>query len=378
MKEIGIYVHIPFCVKKCEYCDFVSYANKEEAVPAYIESLKKEIKTTKKEVKEEYVVKTIYIGGGTPSFIAPRYMKDILDHIRKSWKVSNKCEITIEVNPGTVDEDKLKEYYDFGINRISIGMQAVDNDILKIIGRIHTYEEFLECYKFAQKAGFKNINVDVMIGLPTQRVNGVEEATDKLLKLEPNHISIYSLILEEDTNLEKRVKNQEIFLVNEDEEREMYWIAKRKLEDAGYIHYEISNFAKKGYESAHNLDCWNQHEYIGFGVAAHSYLNKKRYSNTKDLKKYIAKAKENVFEKEIHEIQTEEAEQKEYMMLGLRKISGVKISEFKNKFIENPLYIFRNELHKLAVEDLIEIDEDDIRLTDKGLDLANQVWEEFL
>lgn len=377
MKELGIYIHIPFCMHKCEYCDFVSFENKENSIEEYVESLNKEIIFNIKSIKE-YIIKTIYIGGGTPSFINPIHIKNILNTIKEQLELSKDCEITIEVNPGTVIEEKLKVYSDIGISRLSIGMQAVDNNILKVLGRIHTYEEFLDTYNLAKKVGFTNINIDVMLGLPIQTIEDVEKTVNEVIKLKPKHISMYSLILEEGTKLEKRINSKEIFLPNEELERKMYWLAKKKLEGNGYIHYEISNFSKKGYESSHNLDCWNQKEYIGFGVAAHSYFNDKRYSNTNNLKTYIEKAKENIFESEIHEVQTKETKAKEFMLLALRKIEGVKISDFKNKFIDNPVYLYRNELYKLTEQGLITVEENNIRLTDKGLDLANQVWEEFV
>jgi len=264
-------------------------------------------------------------------------------------------------------------YHKSGINRISIGMQSANNKELKLIGRIHTYEKFLETYNLTLGVGFNNVNIDVMIGLPKQAVSAVDDTIDKIIELAPKHVSVYSLILEENTKLYNSVGAHDCALPDDDDERKMYWSAKRKLEEAGYVHYEISNFAQKGYESKHNLDCWNQKEYIGFGLAAHSYINNTRYSNTVDLNKYINK---NIHT--IHEIQTKEDKMREYMLLGLRKIKGVKISEFKNKFIDNPVYLYRRELSKLSDEELIEIDIDNIKLTNKGIDLANQVWMEFV
>lgn len=212
-----------------------------------------------------------------------------------------------------------------------------------------------------------------MLALPNQEIQDLEETLEKVMKLNPEHISVYSLILEEKTKLYELVNSRKVEMLDEEIERKMYWHVKEKLEQSGYKHYEISNFAKKGYESKHNLNCWSQKEYLGFGANAHSYYNKKRYSNTVNLEEYI----QNVNDKTVHETQNKEAEQKEYMMLGLRKIEGISISNFKNKFIQNPLYIFRKELDKLVKEELIEIDDDHIKLTNKGLDLANQVWLEF-
>lgn len=380
MKELGIYIHIPFCVRKCYYCDFISYTNKEESVKEYIECLKKEIDAYK---LEEYDVTTIYIGGGTPSFIDSNYIKAIINYLRD--KLHNNrtkwsdIEITIEVNPGTVNLEKLKQYREAGINRISIGLQSANDKILKEIGRIHIYQEFLNTYNMAMKVGFKNMNVDLMLGLPNQTIEDLKNTIEKIIELNPEHISIYSLILEKDTKMEKLVVEEKIKLPEEEIERQMYWYVKNKLELNGYSQYEISNFSKKGKESKHNLNCWNQNEYIGLGVAAHSYINNRRYSNTENLEKYIESIKKDeiVRDRIIHEIQNVEDAKREYMMLGFRKVDGVSINRFKEKYGENPIYIFRKELDKLVNEGLVEIDLDNIKLTNKGLDFANLVFEEF-
>ncbi len=372
MKEIGVYIHIPFCIKKCDYCDFISYSDKNNFIEPYIENLKKEITNTLK--KEKYGIKTIYIGGGTPSSIDSKYIVKILTTIQNSNVNFNPSEITIEVNPGTVTEQKLLDYKKAGITRLSIGLQETDNLLLKQIGRIHTYEQFIETYNLARKIGFKNINVDLMIGLPNQTIENIKKSLEKIIKLNPEHISVYSLILEEGTKLYEKYKEGKIELPSEELERNMYWYVKNTLENNDYIHYEISNFAKKGYESKHNLDCWNQKEYIGFGIAAHSYLNGVRYSNElNDAKDFL-----NSIKQVTNEVQTQEDMQKEYMLLGLRKIDGVSIQAFKNKFGENPIFLYRNELNKLVKQDLLIIDGDIIKLTNKGLDLANIVWEEFV
>lgn len=235
--------------------------------------------------------------------------------------------------------------------------------------------------KMQGKSGFDNINVDLMLGLPTQTLEELKESLAEVIALNPEHISLYSLILEEGTKLQKLVLNNELEMVSEDLERKMYWETKQILEKGGYIHYEISNFAKKGIESKHNVACWNQEEYIGFGVAAHSYRNKKRFSNIDDLKKYMENIENKDFDKNVivHEkAQTFENQAKEYMMLGLRKIEGVSISEFEQKFQIHPLFYFRFEISKLEEEGLLEVDLDKIRLTKKGLDFANQVFEEFV
>lgn len=388
MKEVGIYVHIPFCKHKCYYCDFISFADKNSLIEEYIKWLKYEIKEVGQGNRLDYenklddlvLVKTIYIGGGTPSFIESKYITEILKTIKENFVVDEDAEITMEMNPGTVDENKLKDYYNCGINRLSIGLQETNNALLKEIGRIHTYEDFENTYSLARNVGFKNINVDLMLGLPNQNILDLENSINKIINLNPEHISVYSLILEENTVLKNKV-DQGILTLPEDEmERKMYYTVKNMLENNGYIHYEISNFAKKGFESKHNLDCWSQKEYMGFGAAAHSYTNNFRFSNIENIEEYINNFKNNKEEDNLifHEKQNRESKMKEYMMLGLRKIEGVNIQQFKNKFVENPIFIFRKEIEKLVNEELLEVDGNFIKLTKKGLDLANLVWEEFV
>ena len=387
-KNVGIYVHIPFCKQKCKYCDFKSYVGKENLVDNYIKWVKYEAKEVGEGNKLDYenklddlaIVTTIYIGGGTPSFIDSKYIVEIVNTIKEHYTLADNVEITIEVNPGTVTKKKLEDYKNVGINRISIGLQSTSNNLLKSIGRIHTYEEFENTFKLARKVGFSNINVDLMIGLANQSIDNVKESLEKIIEYNPEHISVYSLIVEEGTPLFEDIEKKKTTLPEEELEREMYWIVKNTLEENGYIHYEISNFAKPKFESKHNMSCWNQEEYIGIGVAAHSYTNNVRYSNVDSIEEYIDNFENNneVDNLIFHEKQNIDSKMKEYMMLGLRKIKGVEIGEFKNKFNENPIYLFRKELEKLVKEELIEIDGDYIKLTKKGLDLANLVFEEFV
>ena len=375
--ELGVYIHIPFCIKKCYYCDFVSYSNKFEMQEKYIKKLLKEIEDNENLLKTNEIT-TIYIGGGTPSSIKPELIKNVLDKIYEIANIKEKIEITIEVNPGTVTKNNLQMYKKCGINRVSIGLQSTSEELLKEIGRIHNYNQFLNTYNWAVEAGFRNINVDLMLGLPNQTISDLKDSLEKItsLKPEPNHISVYSLIVEDGTKIEEMISEGKLELPQEEEERNQYKYTKNYLELKGYKHYEISNFAKVGYESKHNTNCWEQKQYIGFGIAAHSYINKCRYSNTCDLTEYLNKESKDI--KEIHENQNIEDMKKEFMLLGLRKIDGVSILRFKEKFGENPIYLFRNELQKLVEEELIEIDLDNIKLTDKGLDFANLVWEEFV
>lgn len=374
-KELGIYIHIPFCKQKCYYCDFISFANKNEKQEQYIKAIKKEIDTYE---FEKYNVTTIYIGGGTPSYIESKYIVELIEKLKS--KLTNnetkfdKMEITIEVNPGTVTKQKLQDFKSCGINRLSIGLQTTNNNLLKQIGRIHTYEEFLETYNMAKEVRFENINVDLMLGLPNQTIKDLKDSLEKVIRLGATHISVYSLIVEEETVISKLLDEGKIELPSEETEREMYWYVKNTLELNGYKHYEISNFAKENKYSKHNMNCWKQEEYIGLGVAAHSYLNDTRFSNANNIEDYI----NNVENKEIEEIQTLGDKQNEFMLLGLRMLDGVDIASFKQKFGQNPIYLYRDRLNKLVEDGLVVIDLNHIKLTNKGLDLANLVFEEFI
>lgn len=387
MKEIGIYIHIPFCKRKCYYCDFVSYDNKEEKIEIYIDTVIQEIEDTALNFTKEHIVNTIYFGGGTPSFLESKYIKRILESIRKNFNILPEAEITLEVNPGTADEEKIKTYQMCGINRLSIGLQTSSDSLLLSIGRIHTYSEFLSVYNLARKVGFNNINVDLIFGLPNETLEDVKKDVENIIALNPEHISTYSLIVEDGTLLEKMLndnkskiinikdaKSKEFKLPDENIEREMYWYIKNTLEKNGYKQYEISNFSKTGYESRHNTNTWKQKEYLGFGASAHGYINKVRYSNKKILSEYIF----NFKNKNIEEKLDREGTLKEYMMLGLRMIDGISISEFEKNFSINPLLYFRFEISKLVEKELLEVDLDRIKLTKKGIDFANCVWREFI
>lgn len=378
MEELGIYIHIPFCKQKCFYCDFCSFANKNEMQGKYVETVINEIKNITH--KEKYTVTTIYLGGGTPSILNPDYIKSILQEIKSSFEILDDAEITIEINPGTVNEEKLKKYKEYGINRLSIGLQSANDKILKKIGRIHDYKQFEETFFYARKCGFKNINVDLMIGLPTQAVEDVKQTLEKIIQKNPEHMSVYSLIIEEGTIIEKLINENKLQLPDEETERIMYWTVVNELKENGYNQYEISNFSKKTYESKHNTNCWKQKQYIGLGTSAHSYLNKKRYSNTNNIEEYIKNIQENNISKNItiHEEQTEESTMNEYMLLGLRMIQGININEFKQKFKIDPTIKYKEILEKLQKENLIQITKTSIKLTKQGIDFGNIVWEEFI
>lgn len=378
MKEIGIYVHIPFCKSKCLYCDFTSYTDKNTEIRRYVDCLKREINYRS---KDEYLVKTIFFGGGTPSIIDGKYIVEILSEINNAYIVDKNAEITIEINPGTIDKHKLEKYKEAGINRISIGLQSSKKELLKEIGRIHTYEDFENTVELAKEVGFTNINVDLMIGIPNQTIYDVEDTLDKVLALDLTHISVYSLIYEDGTLMTKMVDEGKLLEVDEEIERYMYWYAKRRLEDNGFIHYEISNFAKPSYRCKHNLDCWNQKEYLGFGVAAASYIDNFRIKNTDSLEKYISNINSDKYYKNliIEEKQDIDEQMKEFVILRLRMTEGFKASDFTAKFNKDVYKVFESQMDKLLSDGLIIAEEFGyLKLTKKGLDLANIVWGEFI
>ncbi len=388
MKDIGVYVHIPFCEKKCYYCDFLSYSDKSYLVSEYIKWIKHEILSVAEVNYMDFQngnddllnITSIYIGGGTPSYIDSKYIAEILNTIKDNFILDLCVEITIEINPGTVSKQKLQDYINIGINRLSIGLQTSNDIILKKIGRIHSFKDFINTFNLARQTGFKNINVDLMLGLPNQSLVDLNDSIEKVVFLKPEHISVYSLVIEENTCIEKLIKQGVLKIADEVLERKMYWLTKDKLEQNDFIHYEISNFSLPGFESKHNIDCWNQKEYIGFGVAAHSYTNGVRFSNIDSLDLYIDNFKNNRQENNFvfHEKQKELTMMKEYMILSLRKIEGVDLLDFINKFNVSANNVFEDSIFSLIEKNLIEQDNSRIKLTKKGIDFANLVWREFI
>lgn len=358
----SLYIHIPFCQRKCRYCDFNSYEGKEDQIEAYCQSVKEEIRSY-----GETQFHTIYFGGGTPSLLTPKQIETILSGL------TSEQEITLEANPGTVTWESLQGYKKAGIHRLSLGLQATQNTILQEIGRIHTWEDFEVAYDLARKAGFTNINVDFMFGLPHQTLEDVKQSLSYLLSKQPDHISCYSLIL-----------HQPIFsdLPSEEEEREMYHEICHTLQQAGYEQYEISNFAKLGKASQHNLVYWNQEEYLGVGAGASSYVHGKRYTNVASIEEYCTCIREHKIPYTVEEVQGKEEEMREYMILRTRLLAGVQCKTFQAKFGQDPEIYFAKEIQKMQKWGLLEITEINrerwIRLTRKGLDLANLVWEEFV
>lgn len=378
MQEIGLYIHIPFCKNKCYYCDFVSFQGKENMVDRYIENLVKELDLYKKTV-QDVSIKTIFIGGGTPSYIDASHIERILEFVRENFNMATLEEVTIEINPGTLDCEKAIAYKNAGINRISMGVQTLNDDHLKKIGRIHTQEEFYQSYNILRKAGFTNINLDFIFGLPDETIEDIEANLKGIEHLKPEHISYYGLILEEGTPLYKLDKKGELKLPSESEEREMYYLIKKRLKDMGYIHYEISNFKLKGRECKHNILYWKIQAYIGVGLSSHSYLNSRRYWNRDNFNDYFMDLGEGILPIDGGEdISRDIDEVTEFCIMGLRLIEGIDKELFEKRFNKDINYYFKEVVNKHLQDGLIVEDEQFIKLTDKGLDLSNLVEVDFL
>lgn len=366
-----LYIHIPFCVRKCAYCDFLSAPGSEEAKASYTKALLREIEAVKTEKRE---VSSIFVGGGTPSALSPSLMGDIFEKIHKSFSVAPDAEITIEANPGTLSKEKLFLYKNAGINRLSLGLQSPEEAELKSLGRIHTYEEFLESFSLAREAGFQNINVDLMCALPDQTYEGWIRNLRTVAALHPEHISAYSLIIEEGTPFAKRKLN----LPDEDTEYRMYEDTAGILEEYGYEQYEISNYAKKGLVCRHNIGYWTRKEYLGLGLGAASLWGNQRFSNTSDFSAYLKESGSPEKIRENRETLSLEDEMSEFMFLGLRMTEGVSKAEFLESFGTPIESVYGKVLDKYKNMGLLEEKEGRIFLTRAGIHVSNGVMAEFL
>ena len=375
MKEIGLYIHIPFCVAKCIYCDFLSGPADYDARERYVKALCGEIENFAKEEGRVYEVKTVFFGGGTPSVLENELMEQILSTISKNFQVKRDCEFTIECNPGTVNYDKLRLYKDFGVNRLSFGLQSADDDELKRLGRIHSFRDFLESYELALRVGFNNINVDIMSGLMNQTVESYLNTLNKVLPLKPAHISAYSLIVEEGTVFYQEELENRLDVPDEDTERLMYEDTKQLLAEHGYHRYEISNYAKEGYECRHNKGYWERTDYVGFGIGSASLIGNERFGNGEQMQEYI---KDPLHTEAREALLTEEDEIAECMFLGLRLTAGVRKKHFEDLFGRRIHDVYGAVVEKNCALGLLEETEDVLCLTQRGLDVANRVMADFL
>lgn len=374
---LGLYVHIPFCVSKCNYCDFNSFKLNKELKDRYIKDLKKEMILYKDEFREKEIT-SIFLGGGTPSILESEEIKEIFFYIKSNFNIKKDAEITIECNPGTLSKEKLITMKDLGINRLSIGLQATQESHLRYIGRIHTYEEFVKNYKEALDIGFKNINIDLMYALPNQNFDEWKDSLEKIVKLNPSHISAYSLILEEGTKLHDMYEKNEFEMIDEDTDIKMYNYTINYLKDNRYNQYEISNYSKSGFECNHNILYWKCNHYIGLGPGASGYINNYRYNNLESLNDYHEKLLNN--EKPIDFIDELTIEDKiqEKIFMGLRMNEGIKFIEFKDEFDLDFKLRFKDVLKRLKENKLIIEDEFGIKLTQDGREISNSVFIEFM
>ncbi len=380
--EFGIYLHIPFCVSKCRYCDFLSAPADEKTQEDYVRVLLQEI-MEKAPAYQGKRVTSVFFGGGTPSILKAGGIANLMDQIRAGFLVAEDAEITIECNPGTLSREKLAIYKGCGINRLSMGVQSADNAVLKLLGRIHTYEEFLESFELARKTGFKNINLDLISGVPSQKEGDYEKSLKKLLRLRPEHLSVYSLLVEEGTEFHRlygedaKIREQggePKHLPDEETERNMVHRTAVLLAESGYHRYEISNYARKGKESRHNIGYWRRNEYLGLGLGAASLIENRRFHNTRAIADYL----KYDFAPQDEEIIVRKGQMEETMFLGLRETRGVVKAEFYKRFGVSMRNVYGDVIDEMAAKGLLLETEKNVCLSEHGFDLANYVMAAFL
>ncbi len=379
INKLELYIHIPFCIRKCAYCDFLSFPAGEKDRQSYVEALLDEIYGA----KEKGDAATVFFGGGTPSILPGKEIGRIMDAVRAKYSVPEDAEITLEANPGTLNRKKLEDWKKAGINRLSLGLQSAEDAELKALGRIHTWETFLESYRMAREAGFQNINIDLMSALPGQSAYTWRKTLQKVTELRPEHISAYSLIVEEGTPFYEKyaedVKRREKglpcgFLPSEDEERQMYYDTEKILKAEGYRRYEISNYAREGFECRHNCGYWERKNYRGFGLGASSLIDEVRFHNTESMENYQNRA----FGREDEEYLDAEAQMEEFMFLGLRLKKGISVNNNKKKFHTPYVSVYGKISRELEEKKLLRRENGRIFLTERGIDLSNYVLSEFL
>ena len=342
----------------------------------YFAMLKKEIDIRKDEMGKREI-STVYFGGGTPSSVDERYITGILEHIAKNFRLRGDAEITVEANPESASYEKLSGFRKAGFNRISMGLQSANDETLERIGRIHDYKTFEKAFENAEKAGFDNISVDLMLSLPGESAENFSHSLDEVIRHDPKHVSVYSLILEEGTPL-FRDYEKGLYEEDDDLDRRMYHLAKRRLKEAGYIQYEISNFARKGYHSRHNLYCWDYEEYTGFGLNASSFINGIRKKNASEINRYMDGIRNSSPCYDEHELLSEDEKKKEYLMLALRKTSGIDMNDYLLRFSERFQDEYARQIKDLTEEGLCETKDSHFRLTEKGLDFASAAMIMFI
>lgn len=377
MGKTGLYIHIPFCIQKCLYCDFPSFGGEEQAYERYTAAVCREIEA-KASMGKGWQIKSIFFGGGTPTVLSVQQMKRILDTVYACYDVEADAEITTEANPGTLDLEKCIALREMGFNRLSMGVQAWQDELLERLGRIHTRQQFLKNFANAREAGFENINVDLMFALPEQTLGQWEETLSEITALQPEHISAYSLIIEEGTPFFDLYEKEVYQKTDEELDRAMYHAAVEILAEEDYHQYEISNFAKSGKESRHNRIYWQDEAYLGFGLGAHSYWEGKRFHNSLDLHTYMEQAEAGaVLAEDVEELSLAD-QYSEFMFMGLRLTEGIEKKRFFQRFGVEMESVYGAQIQKCQEEGLLEETDGWLRLTARGLDLSNQVFLEFL
>jgi oxygen-independent coproporphyrinogen-3 oxidase len=375
MNELALYLHIPFCRRRCSYCSFVSTSGREADIPAYVAALSKEIYLTQ---RFDSVVKTIYFGGGTPSLLRPAEVAGLLADIKSCYPLQSGAEITIEANPGTVDAGYLKSIYASGINRLSLGIQSLDETELRLLGRLHTKDEALQVITAARGSGFTNLNLDFIYGLPGRRLSDWRSMLSEIITLGAEHLSLYALTVEEDTPLRAKIENGETAAPDPDAAADEYELAEAVLAGAGYRQYEISNWARPGLESRHNLGCWRREPYLGLGCAAHSCVGDERLANTDKLDEYLANLAQGCLPPQSSEVITPELALAETVILGLRLNEGVGLDDISRHFSIDLQEHFKREIPELSGLGLLETTDGRLKLTGRGRLLGNEVFLRFL
>ena len=372
---VALYIHVPFCRRKCKYCSFISYQSREYDIPAYIIAIEKELELRSCDCK----INTIYFGGGTPSLLSSEQLSALLTTVRKHFQVAGNAEISLEANPGTVDLKYLTDIKVAGVNRLSLGVQSFNDDELCMLGRIHSSEEAVNAIKDARAGGFDNLNIDLIYGLPGQTVENWKDNLLKAIETNPEHISLYALTLEPEEELFKEIETGKLPGISADTAANQYELAEELLRKHGYVHYEISNWAKPGRECRHNLVYWQGGDYLGAGVAAHSYLGKRRSANTGDLDEYIDVLSQNRLPpQDVDEIINSELEIAESIILGLRLSNGINLKDFEKRCGIDIIKSYRRQIDELSGFGLIEYDSASLRLTSRGRLLGNEVFWRFL
>ncbi len=378
-RDLGIYVHIPFCARKCGYCDFVSAVGTKEEQTYYIRMLLREIRSFEA-LGSLYRVRTLFLGGGTPSLLEPMELLRVITQIEEEFEMDEEAEITIECNPGTLTKEKLEDYRRLGINRLSLGLQSANNRELKQLGRIHSWQDFLDSFSLARKIGFDNINVDLMFGIPTQTMESWTDTLEKVTELNPEHISAYSLMIEEGTPFYEIFSNprNRRLLPDEKTEREMYHFTRKFLDERGYHRYEISNYAKEGRECRHNITYWDGGEYLGFGVSAASYLDGRRFANSDNMEEYRENARQSYANFRKTPPQPVKNTVEEFMFLGLRMMRGISITEFEQKFHVPFHEVYGEQVENMIRQGFLEEEGGRLRFTERGIDVSNSLLVDFL